>query len=69
MELYVELAQLFMATEATPLVIAGVEFWLDSDSLTFSVPTSKWNPKEMGESVAELAKVYPEVTRIVARFA
>lgn len=74
MELYLELARLMLATEATPLRIAGVEFWIDAvgpwaGQLTFSLPTSKWNPQAMGEDVALLALCYPEIKRIVARHA
>lgn len=69
MKLYSDLAKLFMATEATPLRIAGVEFWIDGTDLIYSVPTSKWNVPAMAQEVASLAKVYPEVERIVAQFA
>lgn len=74
MELYVELAKLFLATEGTPLRIAGVEFWIDAvgpwaGQLTYFPAASKWNPQEMGVEVALLARCYPEVSRIVARHA
>lgn len=72
MELFAELAKLFMATEGTPLRLGNVEFWIDESGpwagqLTFSVPTSKWNSDAMAAEVASLARVYPEVGRIVAR--
>jgi hypothetical protein len=73
-QLFSELAKLFLATEASPLRIANVEFWSDAvgpfaDTLSFSVPTDKWDARAMGESVAQLARVYPEVSKIVARYA
>lgn len=73
-DLFRELARLFLATEASPLHLANVEFWIDAvgpfaDTLSFSVPADKWDARAMGESVAQLARVYPEVTRIVARYA
>jgi hypothetical protein len=73
MELFAELAKLMMATEGSPLVLGGVEFWIDATGpwagqLTYSTDTSKWDARAMGESVAQLAKVYPEVSRIVARY-
>jgi hypothetical protein len=69
MQLYKDLAQLFMATEASPLRVDSVEFWIDSDALVYSIPTAQWNPRAMGEAVASLARVYPEVGRIVMRYA
>ena len=51
----------------------NVEFWIDptgpwAGQLSFSIPTAQWNPQGMGTSVAELAKCYPEVWRIVSRY-
>lgn len=73
MEMYAQLAKLMMATEATPLVLGNVEFWIDANGpwagvLSFSAPTGKWNVQAIAQSVAELSRVYPEVTRIVNRF-
>jgi hypothetical protein len=72
MNLFNELAKLMMATEASPLVLGNVEFWIDADGpwkdqLSYSPDTPKWDTKAMGESVAQLAKVYPEVSQIVNR--
>lgn len=74
MNLFKELATLFMATEATPLRLHGVEFWIDQSGpwqgqLVFFPATAYWNAKGIGEDVDKLAKVYPEVGRIVARYA
>ena len=74
MTLYSDLAKTFLATEATPLVLGGVEFWIDATGpwagqLSFSKPVSQWNPQAMGKDVADLARCYPEVGRIVARYA
>ena len=72
--MYKELAALFKATEATPLRVAGVEFWIDATGpwagqLSYSVPASLWNPRAMGEEIAALAKAYPEVVGIVLKYA
>ena len=74
MDMYKQLAALALATEATPLVLGGVEFWIDADGpwageLAFSKPTSQWNGQAMGQDVAQWAKVEPAVVRIVAQFA
>lgn len=74
MELYAELAKLFLATYDTPLRIAGVEFWIDergpwAGQLSFSKPASQWDARAMGKDVADYARCYPEVSRIVMRHA
>jgi hypothetical protein len=74
MELYRELAKMFLATEGTPLKLGNVEFWIDSVGpwagvLSFSRPASQWEPQAMGQAVADLARCYPEVGRLVARYA
>ena len=73
MELFRALAVLMLATEGPPLVLGNVDFWIDptgpwAGQLSFSIPTAQWIPQAMGESVAELAKCYPEVWRIVSRY-
>lgn len=73
MPMYEQLAKLMMATEASPLRLGNVEFWIDVDGpwagvLSFSVPTGKWNVQALAQSVLELSRVYPEVARIVNRF-
>ena len=70
MEFYKELARMFLATEASPLVIGNVSFWIDetgpwAHELTFSIPTSQWNKAAMAENVASLARISPEVMRRV----
>lgn len=74
MELYKALAFLMLATEGTPLKLGNVEFWIDpagpwAGQLSFSIPLAQWNPSAMGESVAELAAIYPEVWGVVSHYA
>lgn len=74
MDLYKQLATLFLATESSPLRVAGVEFWVDSagpwaGQLSYSTPAHLWNVALMVEEVTALARVYPEVQKIVAQFA
>ncbi len=71
--LFKDLTALMMGTEATPLVLGNVEFWIDlsgpwAGQLAFSIPTSKWDAQAIGQSVAQLCRVYPEVTRIYLRY-
>lgn len=47
MEMYEQLAKLMLATEASPLVLGNVEFWIDATGpwagvLSFSIPTPQW---------------------------
>ena len=72
--LFTDLAHLMHATEASPLRLGNVEFWIDSAGpwagvLSFSVPSNAWNAAAMGADVASLARVHPEVYRIVAKYA
>lgn len=73
MEMYEQLARLMMATEASPLVLGNVEFWIDTNGpwagvLSYSLPTGQWDVLKISQSVLELSRVYPEVTRIVNSF-
>lgn len=73
MPMYEQLAKLMMATEASPLVLGNIEFWIDATGpwagvLSFSIPTSKWNVQAVSKSVFELSRVYPEAARIVNSF-
>ena len=69
MNLFKELAILAMATEATPLRLDTVEFWIDGNDLVYFPATNKWNPSAMGTAVAQWSKVEPSVKRIVSRYA
>jgi hypothetical protein len=74
MELYKALALLFSATEGHPLCLGNVAFWVDpvgpwAGELSFSIPAALWNPRAIGESVADLATLHSEVWRIVSRYA
>lgn len=74
MELYTALTLFMLVTEGTPLQLGNVEFWIDPNGpwagqLSFSIPTGQWSPNAMGESVAQLAKIHPEVWGIVSKYA
>lgn len=74
MDLFIDIARLTHATEACPLILGNVEFWFDpagpwAGQLAFSIPTSKWDAQAIGASVSQLSILYPEITRIVTRFA
>ena len=74
MDLFLQLAQLTKATPDHPIVLGNVEFWIDpigpwAGQLAFDTPTSQWDAKEIGVSVAYLATVYPEINGIVAQHA
>jgi hypothetical protein len=73
MEMYKQLAKLMLATEASPLVLGNVEFWIDATGpwagvLSFSIPTGRWDVLAIAQSVSDLCRVYPEVARIVNSF-
>jgi hypothetical protein len=69
MQLYKDLAQLVHATETAPLVLGGVEFWIENDTLVYSKPTSVWWIGLMGVEVENLSKYLPAVKTIVLRYA
>lgn len=73
MQMYEQLAKLMLATEASPLVLGNVEFWIDADGpwagvLAYSTPTGRWDVLAISQSVLELTRVYPEAARIVNSF-
>ncbi len=72
MQLYAELAALMLATEASPLVLGNVEFWIDASGpwagqLSYSPSSERWDVLTMAQDVESLSRVYPEVLRIVSR--
>ncbi len=69
MDLFKELAVLMNATEVSPLRLGNVEFWIDNGELVYSIPSYQWDAREIGISAQHLSLVYPEVVRIVARYA
>ena len=73
MQLYSDLAKLMLATEATPLRVGNVEFWIDATGpwtgqLSYSPSSERWDVLTMAQDVARLAVVYPEVKQIVAQY-
>ena len=74
MDMYKQLAELALATEATPLVLGGVEFWIDADGpwagqLTYFPTSAAWSVAAISEDLYRWAKIDPAVTRIVWQFA
>jgi hypothetical protein len=70
MEMFKNLAELMMATEASPLILGGIEFWIDKDGpfagvLSYNRPTSKWNHTAINADIVSLSVVYPEVRRMI----